>query len=121
MVSITLFYPVLAAEKNQTTAWDAGYVRAQNIPITLASNDTIGSYGGSCVSFVKASKKITDSWWSPYYLWTHLADFSYLKVVPSPIIGDIIITNEGYVGHMGIITTLEYDQKYAIINYDINT
>ena len=115
----SIFYPVYAEELNQTTAWDAGYIKAEVIlPTTIAINDTIGRYGGSCVSFVKNSIGVSTSWYTPQYVWDH-ADLLSLKPLPSPIPGAIIITNEGPVWHMGIIESVEYEPKYGIIKIDI--
>lgn len=114
MITIFIFYPVLAIEKNETTAWDAGYVRA---PVILSTTTAVynapSGYGGSCVQFVKNSIGETDSWWSPYHVWHNLADFSYLQPLPYPIQGSILITNEGPVWHMGIV--IEVDSFHDII------
>ena len=87
--------------------WDTGYVKAQTIiSTTKLSIDVNSSYGGSCVTFVKAQIGETDSWITPYYVWTH-ADFLSLKVLKSPQIGAILITNEGPVWHMAVIIGVE--------------
>lgn len=113
----SLAFPVFAAELTQTTAWDAGYVKAEVIlPTKTASYGAIGSYGGSCVSFVKASLGVTESWISPWYLWNS-ADLSSLHLIKTKNyqVNDIVITSEGEVWHMGIIITVGFEQKYDII------
>ena len=119
MVLIFIFYPVYAEEVDQTTAWDAGYVKAEVIlPTTTLSIDAIGSYGGSCVTFVKAQMGITESWHTPQYVWTH-ADLLRLKPIPYPTVGSIIITSEGPVWHMGIVETVGFDLEYGIMEIGI--
>lgn len=107
MVLFFLLYPVYAAEIDQTTAWDAGYVKAEVILPTTTLSYAIGSYGGSCVTFVKAQKNIKDSWFNPLYVWSH-ADLLSLRPLPYPTVGSIIITSEGYVGHMGLVIEVDY-------------
>ena len=117
MVSVFLFFPVFAKEVNQTTAWDAGYVKAPVIlPTTTPIYDANGSYGGSCVTFVKDRMEVNQSWYNPIYVWNH-ADLLSLRPLPYPTPGAIIITNEGSVGHMGIIESVE---DYGIMIVESN-
>lgn len=71
---------------------------------------------GSCVAFVKLTLGVTEAWWNPRYVWNH-ADLLSLKRLPSPIKGSIIITNEGNVGHMGIV---EKVSEYVIMIVEQN-
>jgi len=105
------------------TSWDDGYVKAQTIlPKTNTSYDT-GEYvgNGSCVAFVKASLGVTESWFTPYYVWNH-ADLLSLTPLSKPKIGSIIILDEGPVWHMGLVQ--EITESGIIIieqNYVPNT
>jgi hypothetical protein len=92
-----------------TTAWDAGYVHASVIMPETTKPTPIGKSIGnkSCISFVKWKFGITNSWWTPQYVWNHYADLGLQKIEIEK--NSIIILKEGYVWHVAVV--IDYDDE----------
>jgi hypothetical protein len=107
---LLLSIPATASESELTTAWDAGYTKApvllpETIEITPIYK-TIGN--GSCVAFVKWRLGITDSWYTPKYLWEHHEDLGFIE---SEIrVGSVVVLKEGYVWHVAVITNVSIEE-----------
>lgn len=105
MALLFLLIPAIAYEGELHTplAWDAGYLKAPIIlpktTVRYNTGETVGN--GSCVSFIKLTLGVSDSWYTPRYVWEH-HEFLGLKIV-EPKEGAIIITSEGRVWHMGLV------------------
>lgn len=109
MALIFLFLPVYAQEIEQTTAWDAGYVKVPIMPITIPRYNATTVGNGSCVALVKARiGEESQVWVNPRHVWNHTDLLSFEKI-NEPFPGAIVITSEGYVWHMAYILEVNED------------